>query len=442
MSNSQSRHTVIPSPARLVETLRNVGYDFKAAIADLIDNSIAAKATRIDITGRFKGGTPWIRIVDNGFGMSSDTLNEALRYGSNRDYQPDELGKFGLGLKTATHSQCRQLIVATKQSASDHIEARVHDLDHLIKTDKWEITSIPPSEQPPLLTEPLRRYKSGTVILWQELDRMLDYKDPSGRWAEMGLKQRMDDLHEYLGMIFHRFLSKDEIYAWPGMDIYVGRTKVEPWDPFCRIEQHTEQLDSQDFDIIFGTRRGKAYYVPYVLPNIHKFSDRRAHNIAGRNRWTSSQGLWIYRANRLIQDGGWSRIRNADEHTKYARASLEFFPDVDDAFGINIAKMQVSLPASLREDLKQPITLLCKRAKDLYNAGKKGLPGPKRHVARKRRKSHQPTREIEHSTDNDMSSIGKSIEQAATNIGEDKALDRIKRELHRIDGRKANALGW
>lgn len=437
--NISDRHTVIPSPARLVETLRNVGYDFKAAIADLIDNSIAAKATRVDIAGRFKGGDPWIRIVDNGHGMSPDRLNEALRYGSNREYEPDELGKFGLGLKTATHSQCRKLIVATKQKQSRQIEARIHDLDHLIESDRWEITTIPPSEQSPLLTEPLKGYESGTVILWRDLDRMLDYKDPSGKWAEMGLKQRMEELDNYLGMIFHRFLSNKEIYDWPGMEIFIGKTRVEPWDPFCRAEQYTEQLDSQDLDIYFQNQRGRVYFTPYILPNMHRFSDRKAHTRAGRGRWTSSQGLWIYRANRLIQDGGWSRIRTNDEHTKYARAALEFFPDVDDAFGINISKMQVSLPDGLRTDLKKPITILCKRAKDLYNAGGKTIP-KRKHITSRKGQSYlkpQPPTPI-----TSISHIGQSIEQAANNIGEDEVLDRIKQELHKIDKDVINALGW
>lgn len=318
---------VIPSAARLVMTLRDVGYDFKAAVADLVDNSIAAKATQIEIAGRFKSGDPWIRIVDNGHGMSSDILDEALRYGSRRErYAPSELGKFGLGLKTASHSQCRKLIVATKQQNSQKIEAREHDIDYFVEKDQWEIKVIPPSNQSPLLTEPLQKYGTGTVILWKNLDRMLldDYKNPSGHWVEAKLMKQLEELEQHLGMVFHRFLTQDYISDSPLLEIYIRKAKVEPWDPFCIEEAHTEQLVSSEFKIPIGGLYCNAYLTPYVLPNSHNFSTQDAYNRAGLRNWTALQGLWIYRANRLIQDGGWSSLVTSDEKTKYARVALEF----------------------------------------------------------------------------------------------------------------------
>ena len=449
MSDPPDSYEMVPSAARLAPTLRDVGYDFKAAVADLIDNSIAAKATRIDIAGRFSGGDSWIRITDNGNGMTHNVLNEALRYGSHRErYEPDELGKFGLGLKTASHSQCRQLTVATKQDNNKPIEARIHDIDHFTETDRWEIKVLPPSEQSPLLSQPLEQYKSGTVVLWKKLDRMLDYKDPSGRWAEAGLRQRLEGLDQYLGMIFHRFISK-EVYGRPELKIYVRKTQVEPWDPFCRTEPHTEKLISKTFKIPIRGRYGEAHFTPYVLPNSHMFSSREAYNRAGRNRWTASQGLWIYRADRLIQDGGWSNLVTNDEHTKYARAALEFFPNVDDAFGINIAKMRVTLPTSLRADLQGSVATLRRRANTLYRAGKKPKPSPGKTTPDKRptRRPTPPpytTTGIQEDavTSLEATRIGKSLEQAAMNVGEEDPLEKIKRELHRIDERSSNALGW
>lgn len=446
MNTNINTREVIPSASRLVMTLRDVGYDFKAAVADLVDNSIAAKSTQIEIDGRFKSGDPWIRIVDNGHGMSPDVLDEALRYGSRRErYAPNELGKFGLGLKTASHSQCRKLIVATKQQNSQTIEAREHDIDHFVKKDKWEIKVIPPSNQSPLLTEPLQKYGTGTVILWKNLDRMLldDYKNPSGHWVEAKLRKQMEELEQYLSMVFHRFLTKDFISESPFLKIYIRKAKVEPWDPFCREEPHTEELVGSEFKIPIGGIYCNAYFTPYVLPNSHNFSTQDAYNRAGLRNWTALQGLWIYRSNRLIQDGGWSSLVTSDEKTKYARVALEFFPEADDAFGIDIAKMRVKLPATLRQELKGPIATLLRRAKELYNAGAKAKSTPANTPAKNRiRKYIDPKPTLNNETDLKIDHIGKSIEQAAHNIDENETLYRIQEELKRIDKRSADALGW
>ena len=105
---------MIPSAKRLIHSLRDIGYDFKQAVADLVDNSITANATRVWVDMRFEGKDSWLRVTDNGSGMSGTTITEAMRFGSERDYEPDELGKFGLGLKTASLSQCRRFTVASR----------------------------------------------------------------------------------------------------------------------------------------------------------------------------------------------------------------------------------------------------------------------------------------------------------------------------------------
>ncbi|MDE0065979.1 MAG: ATP-binding protein, partial [Acidimicrobiaceae bacterium] len=137
--NDAEVEEVVPSARRLSETLRDTGHDFNTALADLIDNCIVAGATEVKITARFNEGDPWIRIADNGRGMAPDVLNEALRFGSEvEEYAADDLGKFGIGLKTASHSQCRRLTVATRPRRDKPIHCRVHDLDHLrARANRW-----------------------------------------------------------------------------------------------------------------------------------------------------------------------------------------------------------------------------------------------------------------------------------------------------------------
>jgi len=168
---------VIPSARRLVHSLRDLGYDFPQAIADLVDNSVTAGATRVDIDIRFEGPDSWLRIADNGRGMSSDGITEAMRYGSDETYGESDLGKFGLGLKTASLSQCRRLSIASRPKGTRaQTSVRELDLDHVIRTNRWEILSLGRRNHDAKLIQSLSGH--GTVVLWQSLDRILSYKDP------------------------------------------------------------------------------------------------------------------------------------------------------------------------------------------------------------------------------------------------------------------------
>jgi anti-sigma regulatory factor (Ser/Thr protein kinase) len=161
---------MIPSARRLMESLRDIGYDTPAAIADLVDNSIDADARNVEVTVAAEGSGSWIRVADDGKGMSAGRLDEAMRYGSSRSYDDEDLGAFGLGLKTASLSQCRQLTVATRASARARVEIRRWDLDRVARRDAWELQRLTPSRCAGHLTEPLRA-GSGTVVLWEGLDR-------------------------------------------------------------------------------------------------------------------------------------------------------------------------------------------------------------------------------------------------------------------------------
>ena len=451
------RNTVenVPSAARLGVALRDVSYDFIGAVADLIDNSIAAGATAVDITARFAGGDSWVRIADNGVGMETATLNEALRFGSRSDYEPDALGKFGLGLKTASLSQCQRLLVATRTSPNRaRLEARLMDLEIMVKNDTWEVDILAGPTRPPDLVEPLTR-RPGTVVMWQNLDRLLPYRRPDGEAAKKGLYNRLEQLDHHLGMVFHRYLTGD-VPRRKRLTITINGTTVEAWDPFARTEQGTETLQSGEFVVVHGSTAGVVTFQPYVLPNKHQFSTPAAHEHYGRGRWNQTQGLWVYRANRLIQDGGWSYLRAADEHTKYARGALDFFPDLDDAFGINTAKMRVNLPASLREDLRAPADALVRRAKARYAAGTKKPPPPSPPGSgsggNKKGKSPQPGGGSDGGAQGQGGGAGPGagptqpvrtvLEEAASAIGKTSVLKKIMAKVREIDPGAADALGW
>lgn len=368
---------VVPNAARTISSLRDVGYELPQAVADLVDNSLSAEATSVSVDFKFNGDESWVRITDNGIGMDGRQATESLRYGADRSYSEQDLGKFGFGLKTASTSQCRKLTVATKsRNHGSLIHVRVLDLDHIEKTNRWEILLVDPNDVPPHITTPLER-ASGTVVVWEKLDRILDYADPNGGWAKKRLLAGADETAQHLGMVFHRFIAGES-----GLEktaISVNGSRVDAWDPFCRDEPNTKRLQESDFKVASKGKMGIVHVTPYVLPNKSEFSTLNAWQAAsGPLKWNRQQGLYVYRANRLIQWGGWSRLRTVDEHTKSARVAIDFPAALDSAFGINISKAIVALPDDLRDRLKPVVDSATKVADARYRAGAKVEKGSNR----------------------------------------------------------------
>ena len=357
---------LIPSAKRLIGSLRDLGYEFAPAVADLIDNAIEARASEVDVWIEFKGDESWVRISDNGDGMRAKVLREAMRYGSNRDYDASDLGKFGLGMKTASMSQCRCLTVASRRKDEATVAAYQWDLEHIQKTDRWEVLPLEPKKFPRPLHAPLKKGAS-TVVLWEQLDRILGYKHPYGEFQRKQLAQMSREVEEHLAMVFHRYLAGQ---AKRRVKITLNGHPVDPWDPFCRAEPRTRQPERRTLPVAEDGVKGEVLFEPYVLPNEKHFSSPEAREIAsGPRKWNRQQGLYIYRADRLIQSGGWSGLRVPDEHTKLARVAISFSPKLDEAFKINVAKMRVQLPAQLKPELERLLLPVIRAAKAEYNAG-------------------------------------------------------------------------
>lgn len=433
-SSTSTRATVevIPSARRLVRSLRDLGYDFVHAMADLVDNSIAAGASRVAIDLKWSGPDSWVRVVDNGSGMSGTTITEAMRFGSERDYELDDLGKFGLGLKTASLSQCRRLTVASRIDRNQRrIEVRRWDLDLVEKSNRWEIEVLGSDEREDNLVEPLQD-QTGTVVLWEALERVLKYKVAWGESSKNALYKLAEQLDEHLGMVFHRFLS-GEARRRKKLTITVNGTAVEPWDPYAREEKVTEVFPSKEFELHTDEGKGAVRYQPYVLPPKEKFSSVRAfERMSGPEKWNRQQGFYIYRADRMIQSGGWSRMRTADEHTKLARAAIDFYPDLDPAFEVNIAKFRVTLPPELKEQLEEPVERLVKRAKAVYS-GEKGAAangsGSSQRTTPRATAGGGGTGKNVGSTPYKRVEVKNALEQAAADAGEVEALKKIVRAL-------------
>ena len=390
-----------PGAKRLMESLRNMGYDYSTAIADLVDNSVTAGASEIyieinpkqfaraDMIPKQEYRPASIIIADNGKGMSREELHEAMRFGTFQEYSSGDLGKFGLGLKTASLSQARVLTVFSKAKSGSGIRPRPHymrwDLDHIYETDDWNLLIPEENELQPWEVQALNHdisKENGTVILLTNLEGQLSLLSSSDdREREKYLARVIDDVSKHLRMVFHRFMQGN-VPGHRKLNIYICGTLLEPWDPFCRSEKTTE-LDILRIPVILteedSSKIEKLVTVsPYILPREEEFSSYAAwKDASGPKNWNQQQGLYFYRNNRLIQAGGWSYLRAIDEHTKLLRVAIDFPSELDRTFTINITKMRAGIPADIREEISNNVSTWIKLARTRYdNSSSTDKPSP------------------------------------------------------------------
>jgi hypothetical protein len=425
---------VAPSAARLTGSLRDIGYEFTTAVADIVDNSVAAGARNVSVEIEFDGPDSRVWIVDDGAGMTPAALTEALRYGTRRRYAPRELGRYGLGLKTASLSQCRCVTVVSRSTGSARRAVRMLDLDLVEEWDDWVVVD-------PGRDEDVERARSmladgpGTVVLWRDLDRVLPDKRPEGGWARRRLATQGARTAEHLAMVFHRFL---EGAAGDGLTITVNGEKVEPWDPFAPNEPATYELPLQKFEVVAGDAVGTVGLRRFVLPSRDRFNDPEGFDrLSGPLKWNRQQGLYVYRADRLVQWGGWAGVRAIDEHTKLARAALDFDTDLDGAFNIDVAKMRVILPPQLRQMLEQPLNELCIRADAAYRKTSRNGSTAISELSPPTQRKAEPAA----AADSKGAAAGLALRSAAMQAGEYEAFQRITAALRRHAPDVAESLG-
>ena len=369
------RIEVTPSAKRLVTSLRSIGHSPPTAIADLIDNSVSAGASvvqvRIDQTD-----AGWrILIADDGTGIRDRDLDEAMRFGTRRGYGASDLGRFGLGLKTASTSLGRKVTVVTRTAPSHRrLRSRVLDLDHIDSTDRWEILDGRGSRAERIAGDHYLDRAPGTVVVIEALDRVFTgIEGPDGP----GGKHRMTSIRKkvsfHLRMVFHRLLEDGRLV------IGVNGRALDPWDPFALTMAAVVRRPEKRIRVFSGDDHQDVMFRPYILPARHELeatgelsAEEVFKDLGGPSHWNRQQGFYIYRGDRMIQSGGWCGLRAIDEHTKLARVALDFSPDLDALFSVDIAKMRATLPSEVRSALEIPVHELCRGADEKYRAGAPG----------------------------------------------------------------------
>jgi len=314
-----------PGAKRLMESLRNMGYDCSTAIADLVDNSVAAHASEIhiDIIPKQDSRPAAVVIADNGKGMDKEELHEAMRFGAFQEYSPGDLGKYGLGLKTASLSQCRTLTVSSKPKAGQGTRSRRNcmrwDIDHVYATDDWNLLVPSESELESWEKEYLNclvTQENGTVVLWTNLDEALPLLSSDDKLnRERFLAHLIEEISGHIRMVFHRFMQ-GTVAGQRKLDIYVCGEKLVPWDPFCRSEK-TRELDIVKLPVISiepdGSKlKGTVMVSPFILPRDDEFSSPVMwREASGPKNWNQQQGFYFYRNNRLLQGRRLEPVKNA-----------------------------------------------------------------------------------------------------------------------------------
>lgn len=337
---------VDPSPALLIKSLRSIGYSPETAVADVIDNSITAGATTISLTFEWHDGRPTLSILDNGRGMNLTTLLEALRLGSNPTggiRHPDDLGRFGLGMKTASFSQCRRLIVASHR-AGEEMHIRSWDLDHVATTGKWQL--LAPATDAARDTQ-LRNLPHGTLVRWELLDRFTGQAGNEKHFWSIA-----ERISRHLSLVFHRYLGGEER---PPIRIVVDGRRLRPTDPFLSAHPKTRHYDPE-----FPPHNFSLSVQPYILPRVDDLeTDREREEAAGPLGWEAHQGFFVYRNDRLLQAGGWLNLFRASPAYNRVRLRLDLTTSTDDAWQVDVLKCRASAPADVRSFLRNIADRTC-----------------------------------------------------------------------------------
>lgn len=359
-----------PRAVAMMEALRGLGYSTAAALADIVDNSISAGASEVQIDFVWEGEASRISILDDGRGMDDAELERAMWLGGTSpldERDPGDLGRFGMGLKTASFSQCRRLTVASAKEGK-HVCLR-WDLDALAARpdDGWLLFEGPSSGSEAFLAQIAER-TSGTFVLWETLDRIVTKGYVADDFVDL-----MDRVEAHLAMVFQRLIQG----AKPRLRLLLNGKLVAPWDPFM-TGHAAKPWDSPVARTT--TEAGSIEVECHVLPHRDKLSLAEFEKAGGPEGWTAQQGFYVYRNERLLVAGGWlglgqGRAWNREEAHRLARIRLDIPNTADAEWKIDIRKSSAKPPVSLRPWLTRLAEDTRDRARKVFAYRGSPIPG-------------------------------------------------------------------
>lgn len=352
-----------PDPVRAITGFRDTGYNLYTAVADLVDNSINAKADNVWINiWKDEGGEVHARIIDDGYGMDEDELIDAMKYGSSEKEDGNELGKFGLGLKTASTSVCKHLIVISRKDPNGNTYQASWDIDRLGTTD---------NEYPLMIGEAEPKFKeefddiinnTGTIVCWEKIDRLGGESDLLvNEIRATTLGQYKKNLKEHLSMVFHKFMENGSL------NIYFHDEKLEPWNPFVPAEDTWRPIDNEIEIIDSPQGSGTIELKACIIPSKYEYSTEEARLNATVSN--SKQGLYVYREDRMVVYHDWLGLYHKEPHYSLARVEINFKSELDEFFGLNILKTNFNIEP-LKEPLRKLLSPYREQANQRYRHGR------------------------------------------------------------------------
>ena len=333
-----------PKAGAMLEALRGLGYSTAAALADIVDNSVSADATEARLQFDWNGEDSRISILDDGRGLSDAELEAAMTLGTINpldERAPTDLGRFGMGLKTASFSQCRRLTVASRRAGGEVVCLR-WDLDAIAADPEsgWRMFEgpAPGSER---FMEPLVGMRSGTLVLWERMDRVVTSGSDLDDFADLSY-----DVESRMGMIFHRLIEGPR----PDFRLLINDRPVASWDPF--MTGHPSK-PWQSPIARMPTPSGTVEAQCHVLPHKDRLSEEDFLRAGGPEGWTSQQGFYVYRNRRLLLAGGWlglgrGRAWNREESHRLARIRVDIPNSADADWKIDVKKSTARPPVFVR----------------------------------------------------------------------------------------------
>lgn len=362
------KEVIIEPSVALLDSMRSVGYSLEAAVADLIDNSIDASARHIQIDVDVVEGRH-VAVIDDGHGMTDAQAQEALRLaGVVNDDGARRLGRFGLGLKTASLSQARSLTVISQKDGA--AVAYRWDIDHVRKSGSWNLLALEASEWSDLPFAPhLLELDSGTLIVWEKLDLLLGDTEEPGAF----LAATIEPLAQHLGLTYHRYLERGHSV----FQVVLNGRSVQAVDPFLRSNPKTQFTPTETIQVGENTVSFAAYTLPHQS-GLSKSEKDRADLGEGMRE---SQGFYIYRNKRLISRGHWFGLAKMGELTKLTRIQVDIPRELDSLWQLDIKKSRTEPPASFKSYLKKMMDPILTRGKRVHAfRGRKESSGPTVHV--------------------------------------------------------------
>lgn len=341
----------------MLESIRSIGYNFNSALADILDNSISAKAENIDIY--LVESIPAIVIVDDGNGMDKNELDMAMDLGSKspeatRDI--NDLGRFGLGLKSASFSQCK--ILTTTSLKNGEFNSMTWNLNLVQEKQQWLIEE---NELEKISNLPyvnlLQKHGHGTIVQWQDFDRI----DKSNSDVMQALSSYLKDAASYLALVFHKYISETNL------KIRINNNEITKIDPFLSKRHDTQKLKTEE--IYIPNSKGekcKITVTPYILPFQKNLTPEDFEQIGGKEHFSSNQGFYIYRNKRLILWGNWLHLTGMNELYKNARVEVCIPNSLDDIWEVDVKKSSASIPGYIRQQLFSSVKRAIGTSKRVY----------------------------------------------------------------------------